>query len=104
MPSADITPWHHDDEDPVPVYRNRECRVRRIEINTSDFTSDLYPTIDDEPYPPAFGDVDIPVYDLPTKVNLLDVGTMNDYWSHDPDDIVVNAVRIAKDDPTAIRG
>ena len=47
---------------------------------------------------------DIPVFDLPTKVNLLDVGTMNDYWSHDSDDIVVNAVRIAKDDPTAIRG
>ena len=29
---------------------------------------------------------------------------MNDYWSHDPDNIIVNAVKIAKDDPTAIRG
>ena len=29
---------------------------------------------------------------------------MNDYWSHDPNDIIVNAVKIAKDDPTAIRG
>ena len=104
MPLADITPQHHDDEDPAPVYLNRECCVRRVKDNTSDFTSDLYPQIDHDRYPPVFDNDDIPVFDLPTKVNLLDVGTMNDYWSHDPDDIIFNAVRIAKDDPTAICG
>ena len=51
MPSADITPWHHDDDDPVPVYLNRECRVRQVEVNTSDFTSNLYPQIDHDRYP-----------------------------------------------------
>ena len=29
---------------------------------------------------------------------------MNDYWWRDPDIITVNAVKINKDDPTAIRG
>ena len=29
---------------------------------------------------------------------------MNEYWSHDPDIITVNAVKITKDDPTAIYG
>ena len=42
--------------------------------------------------------------DSPTKVNHLDVDTMSEYWSHDPENITVNAVKIAKDDPTAIRG
>ena len=104
MPLADITPWHHDDDDPVPIYLNREWRVHRVEVNTSDFTSDLFPQINHEPYPPVFDNNDIPVYDLPTKVNLLDVGNMNKYRSHDPDIITVNAVKISKDDPTTIRG
>ena len=43
MPSADVLPWHPNDDDPVPVHGNRECRVRRIHINTSTLTSDLYP-------------------------------------------------------------
>ena len=104
MPLADITSWHHDDDDPVPIYLNRECRVRRVHVVTSNFISDLYPEFDTNRYPPVFDDDDIPIYDLLTKVNLLDVGTMNDYWTHNPDDITVNTVRIAKDDPTAIRG
>ena len=29
---------------------------------------------------------------------------MNDYWSHNPNNITVNAVKIAKDDPTVICG
>ena len=52
----------------------------------------------------ASDDIDVPDYDSPTKVNLLDVGTMNDYWSRDLDIITVNAVEINKDDPTAICG
>ena len=103
MPLADITPWYHDDDDPVPVHLNRECRVRPVCVDTSDFTSDLYPQFDTNRYPPVFDNDVIPIYDLPTKVNLLDVRKMNDYWSHDPDNITVNAVKIAKDDPTAIR-
>ena len=47
--------------------------------------------------------IEVPVYDSPTKVNLLDVGTMLDYWDRDEDIITVNAVAIDKDDPTAIR-
>ena len=104
MPLADILPWNPADPDPVLVYQNRECPVKRIRIDTSNFTSDLYPEFDHDCYSPVFNDDNIPVYDLPTKVNLLDVGTMNDYWSHDPEDITVNAVKIAKDDPTAICG
>ena len=29
---------------------------------------------------------------------------VNDYWSHDPENITFNAVKISKDDPTTIRG
>ena len=105
MPSADVLPWHPDDPDPVPACKNRECRVKRIRIDTSNFTSDLYPEVDHNRYSPVFDDDDdIPLYDLPTKVNFLDVGTMNDYWSHNPMNITVNDVKITKDDPTAIRG
>ena len=109
MPSADIFPWHPDDEDPGPVYQNRECRVQQIQVNTSTFTSDLYPepVFDDDVFEnPIFAgdDFDVPNYDSTTKVNLLDVGTMNDYWSGDPDIITVNAVEINKDDLTAICG
>ena len=104
MPSADVLSWHPDDPDPVPAYKNRECRVKQIRIDTSNFTSDLYSEFDNDQYSLVFDDDDIPLYDLPTKVNLLDVGTMNDYWSHDPENITVNAVKIVKDDPTAIRG
>ena len=103
MPSADVLPWHPDDDDPVPIAQNRECRVRRVSINTSALTSDLYPAAD--PYiNPVFAPDDIPVYDSPTKVNFLDVGTMLDYWDHDAETVTVNAVAIDKDDHTAIRG
>ena len=104
MPSADVLPWHPDDDDPVPTYKNRKCRVKRIRIDTSDFTSDLYPEFDNDRYSPVFDDDNIPLYDSPTKVNHLDVGTMNEYWSHDPENITVNSLKISKDDPTAIRG
>ena len=61
MPSADVLPWHPDDDDPVPIAQNRECRVRRVSINTSALTSDLYPEPD--PYiDPVFSPDDIPVY------------------------------------------
>ena len=43
MPSANVLPWHPDDDDPGPAYQNRECRVKRIQVNTSAFNSDLYP-------------------------------------------------------------
>ena len=46
MLSSDTLPWHPDDPDPVPAYQNRECCVKRVRINTSDFTSDLYPEFD----------------------------------------------------------
>ena len=51
-----------------------------------------------------FADDSIPIYDSLIKVNLLDIKTMNDYWSQDSDVITVNAVEITKDDPTTICG
>ena len=84
MPLADIIPWHHDNDDPVPVYLNKECQVRRVHVDTSNFTSNLYPEFDTNRYPPVFDDDNIPLYDFPTKVNLLVVGPMNDYWSQIP--------------------
>ena len=93
MPSADVLPWNPDD-DAGPAYQNRECYVKPIQVNTSAFTSDLYPepVFDDEVFEdPIFAGDPIPIYDSPTKVNLLDVGTMNDYWSQDPD--VIRGVR-----------
>ena len=27
MPSADVLPWHPEDDNPVPIAQNRECRV-----------------------------------------------------------------------------
>ena len=107
MPSADVLPWHLDDDDPGPVYQNMECRVKGIRIDTSVFTYDLYldPEFDNNVYESSiFAGDDIPIYDSPTKVNLLDVGTMNDYWSQDPAVITVNTVEITKDDHTAICG
>ena len=109
MPSVDVLPWHPDDDDPGPAYQNRECRVKRIRVNTSAFTCDLYPEPvfnDDIFEDPIFAgdDIDVLNYNSPTKVNLLDVGTMNYYWSGDPDIITVNAVEINKDDSTAIHG
>ena len=107
MPSADVLPWHPDDDDPGPVYQNREYRAKRIRIDTSEFPPDLYPDPDfnNGVYErPVFAGNDIPIYDSPTKVNLLDVGNMNDYWSRDPDVITVNVVEIAKDDLIAIHG
>ena len=107
MPSADILPWHPADDDPSPVYYNRECCVKRIRIEKLAFTSDLYPDpeFDNDVYEkPAFAGDAIPNYNSPTKINLLDIGTMNDYWSRDPAVITVNAVGITKDCPTAIRG
>ena len=50
MPSADVLPWHPDSDDPDPAHRNRECRVKRIQINISNLTSDLYPEVDDNAY------------------------------------------------------
>ena len=107
MPSANVLPWHLDDDDPGSVYRNRECRVKRIRVDTSAFTSDLYPepVFDNNVFEdPIFAsdDIDVSDYDSPTKVNLFDVGTMNDYWSRDSAIITVNAVEINKDDPTAV--
>ena len=49
-------------------------------------------------------DIDVPDYDSTTKVNLLDVGTMHDYWPRVADVITINAVANDKDDPTVIRG
>ena len=86
MPSADVLPLNPDDDDLGPGYQNRECRVKRIQVNTSAFTSDLYP----EPVfvyevfeDPVFAGDDTPIYDAPTKINFFDVGTMHDYWSRD---------------------
>ena len=104
MPSSDVLPWHLNNDDPGPAYRNRECRVKCIRIDTSNFTSNLYPEFDNNRYSPVFDDDNIPLYDSPTKFNHLDVGNMNEYWSYDPEIITVNAVKIAKDDPTAIQG
>ena len=77
--------------------------MKRVHINTSSLTSDLYPVADPE-IEPVFANDPIPVYDLPTKVNFLDVGTINDYWDNDAEIITVNALAIDKDDPDAIRG
>ena len=98
LQSADILPWHPDDDDSCPAYQNRECCVKRIRIDTSAFISDLYPDpeFDDDVYErPVFAGDDIPIYDSPTKVNLLNISTMNDYWFQNP---------ITKNDPTAICG
>ena len=81
MPSVGVLPWHPDDDNPGPVYQHKECRVKRIKVNISAFTFDLYskPVFDDEVFEdPVFAsdDNDVPDYDSPTKVNLLDVGTM----------------------------
>ena len=43
IPLADVLLWHSDDDDPGPAYQNRECCVEQIQVNTSTFTSDLYP-------------------------------------------------------------
>ena len=40
MTSADVLPWHPDDD---PGYQNRECQVKRIKVNTSKITLDIYP-------------------------------------------------------------
>ena len=101
MQSADVYLWHPDD-DAGPAYRNRECRVKRIQVNKSAFTSDLYleAVFDDEVFEyPIFASDAVAIYDSSTEVNLLNVGTMNNYWSRDPDVITVNAVKITKDDP-----
>ena len=75
----------------------------------SKFTLDIYPdfflenqVITDPVF--ASDDIDVSGYNLPTKVNLLDTGSMHDYWSRDPDIITVNVVEIDKDDPTAVCG
>ena len=81
--------------------------MKRIQINTSNLTSDLYPAVDDDIYKdPIFAPdaIEVPVYDSPTKVNPLNVGTMYEYWESDEDVITVNAVAIDKDDSTAIHG
>ena len=83
LPSADVLPWYPHDDDPRPAYRNRKCCVKRIRVDISAFTSDLYPepVFDNNVFEnPIFAgdDIDAPDYDLPTKVNLLDVGTMDD--------------------------
>ena len=108
MPSGDVLPWYPNDDDPSPAYQKRECCVKQIRVDTSNFTFDLYPepVFDDNVFEdPVFAsdDIDVSDYDLPTKVNLTDVGTINDYWSRDPNIITVNVVEINKDDPTAVR-
>ena len=101
-----MLPWHPDDD---AGYQNRECQVKRIQVNTSKFTSNIYPdsVLEDKVFSdPAFAsdDIDVPGYDLPTKMNLLDTGSMHDYWSRDPYIITVNAIKIDKDNPTAVSG
>ena len=107
MPSADILPWHSDNDD--PSYRYRECRFKKMQVDTMKFTSDIYPdpVFEDkvfEDFVFASDGIDILDYDMPTKVNLLDTGIMRDYWSHDPDNLIVNTIEIDKDDHTAVRG
>ena len=85
--------------------RTENVVLKEIQVNTSAFTSDLYPepAFDDGVFEDSIFTSDaILIYDSLTKVNLLEVG--NDYWSPDLDIITVNAVEITKDDPTAICG
>ena len=74
MPSANVLSWHPGDDDLGPAYQNRECCVKRILVNTSAFTSDLYPepVFDNDVFEdPIFAgdDIDVPDYDSPVKVN-----------------------------------
>ena len=78
-------------------------------MNTLKFTSNIYPDsfLENKIFTDlvfASNNIDVPGYDLPTKVNLLNIGSMHDYWSRDLDIITVNAVEIDKDDPTAVCG
>ena len=41
---------------------------------------------------------------LQTKIYQLDTGTMYDYWSHNPNVLTVNVIKIDKDDLTAVCG
>ena len=47
-------------------------------------------------------DINVPGYNLLTKMNLLDTGSMHDYLSQDPDIITFNTVKIDKYDPTTV--
>ena len=40
LPSAGISPWHLDNDD--PGYQNKECRIKRIWVYTTNFASDIY--------------------------------------------------------------
>ena len=107
MPSADVLPWHPNDDD--SGYQNRECWVKRIKVNMSKFTSNIYPDsfLENKVFIDLVftsDDIDVPGYNSPTKVNLLDTGAMHNYWWQDPDVITVNVVEIDKDDPTVVCG
>ena len=49
-------------------------------------------------------DFDVPHYDMPTVANHLDTGNLHDYWSHDIDNIAVNAVVVDNNNPNVIHG
>ena len=104
MPSADVLPWHPDNND--PGYHNRECRIKRVRVDTLKFTSDIYPVAPAKEIQQVFAanDDDIPDHDIPTVINHLDTGILHNYWSDGADIITVNAVKIDKDDPTVIKG
>ena len=68
MPSANVLPWHPNDDDPGHVYQNRECRVNWIQVDTSAFTSDLYsePVFNNDVFEDSIftgDDIDVPDYD-----------------------------------------
>ena len=97
---VDLLPWHPNDDD--HGYRNRECQIKRLRVNKSQFTSDIYPTVPAPTIQPVFADDIVIPTDVPTVVNHLDVGSLHKYW--DSTDVAVNAVAIDNDDPSAIRG
>ena len=85
---------------------NQECQIQRVRVDTSKFTLDVYPIVPAATVEPIFDsdNFDIPDDDMTTGVNYLSVGTLHDHFSHDPDNIAVNAVAVDNDYSNAIHG
>ena len=88
IPSADVLPWHHYDEN--PGFNDPVSNVKVLQINPSKFSSNIYTNL---PQAVVVEDIDDGnIHDVCTIVSNLDVDNLADHFVvDDPKPISVKA-------------
>ena len=79
--SDNLLTWKLDDDD--PSIRKRKFQNKRVQVDTSKFTSDIHPVAPAREIHPVLADedFDIPDHVMPTAVNHSNSDILHGYWS-----------------------